>query len=239
MSQFSRMQVRSPQIVPDVVMQCSYVLPATVVSSDAEPWAAVELPASLRHAVAKRQRHFRAGRYCAIEALRLLGAGVHGLTVGRSATGAPVWPAGVTGSITHTDDFVSAAAAWSADVAAVGIDTERLVPADRARDLSCAVATGDEMAEAQRAGCDVSQAFTLLFSAKEAVFKCLYGRVGRLFGFHDVRLVWVEASGGFYGRLATRLAPTLPAGTTLAGRFEIEAAHVHTGVTLRAGRPTW
>lgn len=233
---FLMMQARNPSIVPATVRQCSWLLDGAIPGSSTEPWAGVEVPEVLRQAVPKRQRHFRAGRYCAVEALRMLVPGTCVGAVGRSASGAPVWPVGVTGSITHTDDFVSAAAAWRTDVAALGIDTERIVPAARARELASLVAHPEELAAARAAGLDEARAFTLVFSAKEAIFKCLYGIVGRRFGFEDARVLLVHGDGTFRARIRSTLAPAVPAGTLLDGRFELEPTRVHTGVTLPAGR---
>lgn len=223
--------VSSPPVVPPAVSQCSLVLASPPDAS--EPWNAIDLPASLQGAVARRQRHFRAGRYCAQEALRTLDRSLAGAVPGRAPSGAPVWPAGTVGSITHTEDFVSAAVGRDADFAGVGIDTEALVTESRAHTIAPAVALPDELAAAREAGLDAAQAFTLVFSAKESVFKCLYGRVGRVFGFHDARIAFVDSRAGtFTVHLVRTLAPGVPAEMVLHGRFALERLRVHTGVTI-------
>src|SRR5688572_29707947 len=63
----------------------------------------IPLPATLHGAVPKRQAEFRAGRYCAMTALTALDARFAGCEVGRADSGAPVWPAGIVGSISHSD----------------------------------------------------------------------------------------------------------------------------------------
>src|SRR4030081_3796126 len=60
------------------------------------------LPQALRHATQKRQREFLAGRWCAEKALQCLGAGSTHVAMAKDR--APIWPAGVVGSITHTAD---------------------------------------------------------------------------------------------------------------------------------------
>src|SRR5687768_5342608 len=62
----------------------------------------VPLPRTLESAVPKRQAHYRAGRYCAMKAMSALDAGFATHPVDRAVDGAPVWPRGVVGSITHT-----------------------------------------------------------------------------------------------------------------------------------------
>jgi enterobactin synthetase component D len=145
----------------------------------------------------------------------------------------PVWPAGVTGSITHTDTFVSAVVARTRDVLSLGIDTERIISAERARTVSPAVAWPCELAQARRAGWGRLEALTLVFSAKESIFKCLYPLIGRFFEFHDVRIVGVDAeSRTFVAQVVKTLAADFPAGRELTGRFEFRAGSVHTCVTV-------
>ena len=193
----------------------------------------VELPATLASAVSKRRLHYRAGRYCALAALQALQPGRLFTSPARGVNGAPLWPEGVAGSLTHTDDFVSAAVALSSDAAAIGVDTERIVTLAQARDLARPVAWPSELAEARAAGCDRAEAFTLVFSAKESVFKCLHPAVGQFFGFHDVRIVHVDARARAFGaRIVKSLSEAFPADTMLEGRFEIGGSRVHTGVVV-------
>ena len=49
------------------------------------------------------------------------------------------------GSITHTDDFASAAVAFTADAVSLGIDTERVLSAEQARDVGDVVASSSEL----------------------------------------------------------------------------------------------
>jgi enterobactin synthetase component D len=151
----------------------------------------------------------------------------------RASDGSPVWPEGFTGSITHTDDFVSAAAARTSDAAAIGIDTERIISLERAREVARSVAWASELSHARQAGCDRSEALTLVFSAKESIFKCLHAAVSGFFGFHDVRIVRVDArTRRFSARIVKSLSDGLPADTMLEGRFEIDGPRVHTGIAL-------
>jgi enterobactin synthetase component D len=144
------------------------------------------LPQALRHATYKRQREFFAGRWCAEQALLCLGAG--STHVGMAEDRAPIWPDGVVGSITHTGGFAAAAVAWAADIAGLGIDSERIIDPATARDIAdiCMV---DEAALFEvphgRSFCEFC---TFVFSAKEAVFKCLFPLVRKFLEFSDVRI---------------------------------------------------
>ena len=200
--------------------------------ADAGDWG-IPLPPELHQAVAKRQWEYRAGRHCARQALERLGADA--VVPGRDPSGAPVWPDAVVGAITHTAGYARAAVGWVRDFAGVGIDTEGVVPPARLK-LGPSIAVPPEFAVAEAGGLDACEAFTLVFSAKEAVYKCLHPLVRRHFGFHDVRLTALDAAtAGFTVELVTTLTPEWQSGTTLAGRFALDGSLLHTGVTVPAG----
>lgn len=229
---------RNPAVLPEFVQQCSRVLPANDIGQWSHPWDDIEVPAALREATAKRQLHFRAGRYCALRALEALEGYRVSTVPPRTAGGAPIWPAGITGSITHTDDYAWAAVARTSQVEALGIDTERIMSSDRAARVSPAIAWPSELAHARSVGCDRLEALTLVFSAKEAIFKCLYGKVGRVFDYRDVRIVKVAADGTFTSRIWRTLSEQFPAQILLHGRFEINGSWVHTGMVLSSVPPS-
>ena len=132
-------------------------------------------------AVDKRRREFAAGRTCARAALAQMGLATPALL--RAPNGAPLWPPGVAGSITHTQGYACAGGGASYSFAAMGVDAERvggvgdeLLPRlfddqERARLMAM-------MAEDRRI------AATLGFSAKEACFKAWGARFG------DIHIEW-------------------------------------------------
>ena len=229
MSQFShasRQLATLPQGTSQVRLALEEPLPQEL--------ALIAMPLELARAVPRRQAQFRAGRYCAMKALEAIDRRFAGHDVRRAASGAPVWPDGVTGSITHTDDFAAAAVAPSVDTASLGIDTERIMSSAQAAQVADLVASEREVAEVCRAGLSRLEAVTLAFSAKESIFKCLHPITGRYFDFRDVRIDSVDAHGKtFTARLVQTLSPSFRAESTLQGGFEIEAPWVHTGIALR------
>ena len=220
------------------------ILPAEVVSFSmqaAAPFAAslhlafdgISLPDELRDATPGRRTEFLAGRFCAIEALRRLDPTRAPIVPGRSERGAPVWPTDIVGSITHTGGYVAAAVARCADARGLGIDSERLVSLAQARRLSLQVCWASELMQGMEAGLDRAQSFTLAYSAKESIFKCLFPLTGDMFYYHDVRIEHVEAQSGiFRARLIKTLSPEFRAGMPIEGRFGISGPLVHTGVCL-------
>ena len=196
---------------------------------------AIPLAPGLERAVPRRQMQFRAGRYCAMQALAALDARFALKPIDRAATGAPVWPKGVAGSITHTDDYAAAAVAWTTSIASLGIDTERVMSSQQAHDVASLVASATELRYCAAAGIPPLEALTLVFSAKESAFKCLHPLVGRMFEFGDVRLMRVDAAvRAFQLTIVTDLSDALLSGTLLEGRFSIDRAHIHTGILLEA-----
>ena len=78
--------------------------------------------AAIARAVAKRRSEFATGRACARAALAKLGLPPVPIVPG--LRGAPQWPAGVTGSITHCAGYRASAVARLTDVAGIGLDAE-------------------------------------------------------------------------------------------------------------------
>lgn len=166
------------------------LFPATVRNAEQhEPGDAAllhaEEAAHLHKAIAKRVGEFAAGRLCAREALAQLGIAGFPLLVG--ADRRPLWPEGVVGSITHTHGYGAAVAAPARQIRAIGVDAEvigRVKPA-----LWPKVCTPQEIAWLERLPQrEQEQLAALVFSAKEAFYKCQYGLTQGWVGFQDVAL---------------------------------------------------
>lgn len=196
----------------------------------ASPWNTVALPGDLAHAVPKRQTEYRAGRFCAMRALEALGRAAS--AIGRGPAGEPLWPAGIVGSITHAGDVAWAAVAASTDAVSIGIDSERLGERPRIDRLSAHVLLPREM----RVGgdsLDAQQRFTVVFSAKESIYKCLFPLVRVRFYFADVAIASVDVEQGTFAAQVVRpLGRGFDAGRRLAGRLSIGDGYVHTAVWI-------
>lgn len=153
--------------------------------------AAEPLPGPLLQAALRRQTQFRAGRYCARLALARAGAGADTSADAPAMgnDGLPVWPDGWVGSISHTMGKAVALVAPASEVASVGVDVELWLSADRAAEIADSVALpADIAALAAGTGRSGADAVTLLFSAKEALYKTLYPTVRRFHDFDAARL---------------------------------------------------
>jgi len=114
----------------------------------------------------KRRRDFALGRACARAALAELGHG--DAVIAKSEDGAPLWPPGVAGSITHTAGYAAALVGEQHNFAGIGIDAEQV--GGVTPDLWPRLFTTAEQ-DRLRAELDPLLAATLFFSAKEASYK--------------------------------------------------------------------
>ena len=226
--------LRDPALFPAFVAQSTIAFDEGALGEPAAQFPGVTLPASLAGAVKKRQLEFLAGRWCAREALRRCGADDADRSIPSGENREPVWPAGVVGAITHTHGYASVAVARSSVARGIGIDAESWIPEGRAASLSSRLAgAGEVEAIAEATGFTFGRALTLLFSAKETIFKCLYPEVQRYFHFHDAVIVGVDlAKGEFAAKLLTTLTPTWEEGRGIEGRFVQDERLICTGVLL-------
>jgi len=138
-----------------------------------------------------RRAEFAAGRVCAHRALRAIDADVP--VVGRGSRRQPVWPAGTTGSISHTADVALAVAAVrTSTLGGLGVDIEVVGALDA--EVQAIVLDRDERAACE-ATPDPSATATTAFCCKEAAFKALYPRLGREIEFLEAHVELVDGVG--------------------------------------------
>jgi 4'-phosphopantetheinyl transferase EntD len=130
--------------------------------------------------VVKVRRASGAARIVARELLARLGHPE--CAIPRGPAGAPIWPAGVIGSLAHDARVAVAAIGSRSDVAAIGIDVEpaEVLPPE----LLEMVATPEER---RKIGDDPYRG-RLLFVAKEAVYKAVYPLDQTFLEHHDVEI---------------------------------------------------
>jgi len=144
----------------------------------------IDRPESIERAVAKRQAEFLAGRYAAALALQHLGpVRNHDVQVGIGAQRNPLWPSGVVGSISHVGSVAVCAVSRRTDKHYLGIDIEVLMSSKVCREVATIVANRRERELLSAQGLSDRVALTLIFSAKESLFKALYPSVRDYFGF--------------------------------------------------------
>ena len=137
-----------------------------------------EEQAAISKAVAKRQREFAAGRNLAREALGRLGQ--EACAIPRNER-APIWPDGIVGSISHSDELVAVCVAQANRYAGVGVDIEAVGRVTD--DIEARILTPAELDDES-----VEDARTLRFACKEAIYKAVNPIIGEYFGFQVVRI---------------------------------------------------
>lgn len=157
----------------------------------------------VERAVPKRVAEFAAGRACARRALERLAITNFALRMG--ANREPLWPEAVTGSITHTAGFCGVVVARTIDAASLGIDAERRDAVRRRLWRHIATAAELQWLEALPPARAADMA-SLVFSAKEAFFKCQFPLTREWLSFADVS-VSIEPRATRSAPRAVRIAP--------------------------------
>jgi 4'-phosphopantetheinyl transferase EntD len=188
--------------------------------------------AHIRGAVASRRAEFATARLCARRGLAAMGIAPVPLVPAQDR--APTWPDGVVGSITHTHGYCAVVLGRSPPLRSIGLDVEGLRELEEGvvdlilteRERAWLGSQGDA-----RSRSSLEQAL-LVFSAKEAFYKCQYPLTHRYLDFHDVELDVPPRDGRFS---VTVRKPDWPAVVArLEGRFAFGADRVFCGVELLA-----
>jgi 4'-phosphopantetheinyl transferase EntD len=221
------------------VAMLSRLLPAdTVVVEAFDDAVPVQLfPAEeqlVRNAVEKRRREFATGRRCARQALA--GLGVPAAPLLPVERGAPGWPDGIAGSITHCSGYRAAAVARTSDVLSLGIDAEPNEPLPEG--VLAAIVVGAEATNvAELLERDPLHRWDrLLFSAKESVYKTWFPLTRRWLDFSEAEIT-ICPDHTFHARLLVD-GPTLPDGrllTGFSGRWAVHNGLVVTAIAVPAG----
>ena len=130
--------------------------------------------------VVKVRRASGAARIVARELLSRLGHAQR--TVPKSASGVPIWPAGIVGSLAHDSDVSVAAIASQHEFSSLGVDVEPAQALDS--DLLDFVITENE----RRSIADDPCGGRLLFSIKESVYKAIYPLDGAFLDHQDIEV---------------------------------------------------
>jgi 4'-phosphopantetheinyl transferase EntD len=169
------------------------VLPAELiveVTSEASVDALLpEEAAATRDWTPQRQLQFAAGRLCARRGLARIGCSPCPILF--DTDGAPVWPPGVVGSISHKRQHCIAVIGRSSAVRSLGVDLERdiIEPAETEAEIARRVCgTASERRQASLLRGTVRSPGTLLLSAKEAFFKFQFPLTRTQLDWADVEL---------------------------------------------------
>ncbi len=195
----------------------------------------------LTQAVRKRRVEFTTVRHCARIALARLGLPAVPILPGEM--GAPRWPDGVVGSMTHCAGYRAAVVGLSTDLVTIGVDAEphEALPPDVLGTISLPEER-ERLVQLNAARPDVHWD-RLLFSAKESVYKSWFPLTRRWLDFEEANVEFEfgpEPDAGrpssFYARL---LVPgPVVAGAALpgfAGRWMVRDGLLFTAIAVTTG----
>jgi enterobactin synthetase component D len=173
---------------------------------------------------ANRKEEFLRGRLCAYHAYKEQ-TGLELLRLPSQNDRSPLWPNGVVGSITHSTVLVGVAIAKSEKLKSVGIDFEEI---GRTKlELASHLLTDKDISLYEnKLNMLPQEVLTLIFSAKEALYKTLYPEVKKFFGFHDAAVTELQ-DGKFSIELLKDLNEVYGINglKTFHGRYCIHAGH--------------
>lgn len=153
----------------------------------------IDFPPSIRKSVLKRQAEFLAGRFVASQAMTLAGYSVDNVpTIPIGEKREPIWPQDAIGSISHNSTRALCIFQPMMQSALMGIDIENIMTKEVARDISDQIHSSNELMILVNAGFDSNVATTLIFSAKECLFKALFPSIKMYFGFQYAKVIQVN-----------------------------------------------
>lgn len=186
---------------------------------------AVDFPTQLASAVSKRQAEFLAGRLVARMAMK----DAHDLKIAPDRS--PIWPSALNGSITHSHG--RCAALVTNRNMLCGIDLEQIAQSSALDAILQRCVSPQERIWIDHQNIIPPDILaTLVFSAKESVYKALFPIVGRFFGFECAEVLPRIQNGTLFFRLTEDLDAKLPKGFEMSVSSKISEDFVLTKAHL-------
>jgi len=211
------------------------VLPVPEVREAMSTWPcdAVQLPTCTATS-AKRHTEFIAGRLCAALALQDMHVvaefplPIHDRL--------PLWPSRILGSISHCTKLAAAITVTRSNYQALGIDVECLIPSATARAIQPNICRHEELVHLNQHISDQARSLTMLFSAKEALYKALFPSVRRFMDFDTAEFCSCE-DGVIALQLTRDWTTRWCAGTRIAVRYAWVGSVIVTVVCVQNDSP--
>lgn len=173
----------------------------------------------------QRLREFIAGRHCARAALVALGLAP--VAIGKGAKGEPLFVPGVTGSITHTQNYCAAALSLTLGIRAIGIDAQANIALEEALFRRVLKHGPEGLPNCQ--GCCEG---TLIFSLNEAFYKAVCRVSLRPVHWRDWRLRLPREVGKCEIDVLTPELASLLAPLRVDMRYAFDRQRIYSAVTL-------
>lgn len=183
----------------------------------------VQYPSTLKTACLKRKVEFLAGRYCSMKSLEKHGFTDKDFQLVAHENRAPIWPESYIGSISHSDGFAVSIVSNRKPLRGMGIDVESNIKEtslDSVRNYICLKSEQDRFANLYSKIVSESVYCTLIFSAKESIYKALNPIVRKFFGFQEAEIVEIDFTRcEFSFQLKSDLSPEFKNGFCGKGSF--------------------
>lgn len=212
------------------------LLPANVVAVEAvgyQNWESALMPEEevyVQQCVLKRKKEFAAGRNCARRALLQFGFPPQSIGVGAGRE--PLFPIGISGSITHIGDYCAAAVVRSGEAVSIGIDAEMAEPLNGS--VVPLVLLPDEQEALAAVSNHIRFTDTVVFSIKEAFFKAYYQQIGAYLDFLDAMVSLDPTHTAFEIKILNKQAAGGAGNQAFPGRFTYDSQRVYSAIALPA-----
>lgn len=192
--------------------------------------------AAVENAVKRRKAEFATVRILARDALAELGERASSLHPYDDRS--PRWPEGIVGSLSHCDGLCLAVVARSADIGSIGVDIEDIGAVRFGLEKN--ICSDAERTWLRMLSGEAKNTYrAVIFSAKEAFFKCQYPLANAKFDFLDLELSLDPKAHSFTVNFTGK--PFLPEIRLLglSGRFAIVGRFVITIAVLESPMRMW
>ena len=187
------------------------------------------LPERLHTASPAKKVEFMAGRFCATRALRACHAPSDQVGwLGKE----PVWPSGFVGSITHTGNHAAAVVASRAHLQAIGLDAEHLYRGKNLTQSQQKVLDAQEQVLIHAKNLDPAFGFSLFFSAKESLFKCLFPLVRTSFGFSAAQITELDVDEHSFQICLLKDLDPFPMNSKFSGTYDFHLGIIFTCIAV-------
>lgn len=177
-----------------------------------------------------RLTDFCKGRYCAHQALEKIG--YHAFPILRDEYGAPIWPEGITGSISHSGDAAAAVVVRKTNIQGIGLDLQKREIFPSA--VLSVLFHDDEVASFLNIPSDLADLYAYaIFSAKESAIKCFYAAHQYLAHMNEIVIAMDWSNGTFSAFIpATQNPKPLISDLELTGRVGFDERYVFSATWL-------
>ncbi len=141
----------------------------------------------------KRAREYQAGRKAAKLALTKLGQ-AFATDLTSAPDGAPLWPNGICGSISHSKGLAVAAATYQQNYLSLGLDLQELRALRMPLAFAERICTKNELANLSHLGKLLDEQLLRIFSVKEALYKALSKYSAKRLLFKDAEVCFNGAA---------------------------------------------